>query len=49
MACCAGARSGNVIVYERVAGNPDVMEVAKEADAKFRSALTRLEQEAGMP
>ena len=28
-------------------GNPDVLEVAKEADAKLRSALTRLEQEAG--
>ena len=28
-------------------GNPDVTAVAKEADAKLRSALTRLEQEAG--
>lgn len=27
--------------------NPDVMEVAKAADAKLRSALTSLEQEAG--
>jgi uncharacterized protein (DUF302 family) len=30
-------------------GNPDVTAVAKEADAKLRSALTRLEQEAGVP
>jgi hypothetical protein len=27
--------------------NPDVMEVAGAADAKLRSALTSLEQEAG--
>ena len=30
-------------------GNPTVTAVAKEADAKLRSALTRLEQEAGIP
>ena len=30
-------------------GNPDVTAVAKEADAKLRAALTRLEHEAGHP
>src|SRR5688500_8254669 len=30
-------------------GNPKIVEVAKEADAKLRSALARLEQGAGAP